>query len=345
LRSRIAALGRGGEYDLAIRLLHEHAALDLGVGLPSDSVRRAHQAAALAEHAGDATTSAESLLVLAISMLHVGNARAAARAAEVARARAGSEPRLVVSADLIRGMAERQLGRYPQARAFITRARLGADALAQPALSGAILVELGLLHLAEKETDAAATCFWFARDFHTLAHKDDEAARASAMALVAYASAERWSDVADLAPAIAADSEATGRLEICAHFRGLEADAHVAQASPDALDRARVAAVAAASLPEGRTRQELYLRARLRLAKLSTDSAERLRHLEAAIDAGVVAGDVPMLAQIAEHLLVEVMEGRTDRGVDLLTDLSAIFRRLGAFDLADMAAAAQSELE
>jgi hypothetical protein len=68
LRGQIAVLSRGGERELALRLLREHAALDLDLGLTADSLRRAQQAAALAEAAGDPAASGEALLVLALAM-------------------------------------------------------------------------------------------------------------------------------------------------------------------------------------------------------------------------------------------------------------------------------------
>jgi hypothetical protein len=351
LRSRIAVLARGGEYELASRLLREHAAKDLGLGLTADTLRRAHQAAAVAEHLADSTASSESLLVLGLSLIQAGDAASAGRAAEVAAARAANaterdQPRLLLGADLVLGIAERVRGHTASARAALDRARQRAAGVSRPDLTAAVLVELGLLDLAENATDAAATCFWFARDFYRIARRGEAAARTAMLPLVVYAAAERWSEVVLLAPAIADDAATHELAEVGARVRGLEADALAAQGSPRALAIAHAASDQASALPDGAARRELMLRARLRLVRLSTEPDERLHHLEAAFDLGIAARDVAVLAQLAETLLAELAAGQMpSRAADVLGELSTELRRLGAFELADLAAAARAELE
>jgi hypothetical protein len=351
LRGQIAVLSRGGERELALRLLREHAALDLDLGLTADSLRRAQQAAALAEAAGDPAASGEALLVLALAMVRAGDMEAARRAGDVAHARAGAVPgvagrRLLACAELVRGVAERVAGRRAEARAALDRASELAADLARPDLSAAVLVQLGAVELAEGAIDAAATCFWFARDSFRIARRPASAARVALLPLVALAGVARWADVTRLAPAVASDAAAQGLVEVAARARGLEADARAAQGDSEAAAVARIAADLAWTLAEGPQRQELLSRARLRLARLSPEPQERLRHLEAAIDLAVTGEDVALVAELAEALLGELAEDRVPPGAIALIDpLSAALRRLGARELADVAEKARAELE
>lgn len=351
LRSQIAVLARGGEYETAVRLLREHAALDLELGLTADSLLRARQAAALAEKARDPTASAEALLVLALGMIRAGDADAALRASALAVTRSAAVPpprqqRLLALAELVSGIAERIRGRLGPARTAFDRAREFAATAQRADLSGAVLVQLGLLDLAEGATDAAAACFSFAREFFRIARRPDAAARVAVLPLSAFAEAQRWTDVARLAPAIAHDAAKHGLHDIHARARGLEADAHAALGAPDALARARDAAELASRLAHGPERNELLLRARLRLVRLSPEPHEQLRHLEAALDQAVAADDVALLALLADGLLAELAAGRVPASArEILAELSAAFRRLGAHELADLAASAKAELE
>ncbi|HTJ45149.1 MAG TPA: hypothetical protein VL463_23745 [Kofleriaceae bacterium] len=352
LRSRIAVLGRGGEYETATRLLLEHVAEDLGIGLNADSVRRAHQAAALASREDDPVAAAETMLVLGASLIQAGEGPdSAARAAELASDRAAHAPeadrrRLLPAADLVLGMAERARGRFGAARQALDRARERAARLAMPTLTAAILVELGLVDLGEGHADAAATCFWFARDFYRLAKRPVEAARAAAMPLVGYAAASRWADLAALAPAIADDAAAHDLHELAARVRGMLAEAAVHLASGDALELARAAADAATALPESAARRELAVRGRLRLMRLSDAPLEQLRHLEAALDLGASARDVPLLADVTEAILTGLAEARLPPGAsEVIAELATVLRRLGASELADLAEAALTEIQ
>src|SRR5450432_100307 len=53
LRGRIAALARGGRYDLTLELLGDLVRADLGLGLPADALLRARHTAQLAEERGE----------------------------------------------------------------------------------------------------------------------------------------------------------------------------------------------------------------------------------------------------------------------------------------------------
>lgn len=166
------------------------------------------------------------------------------------------------------------------------------------------------------------------------------------MPLVGFAVAERWAEIAALAPAIAADAEAHGLAEVAARVRGALADAHRALGAPEAIASAHSASDAARAMPAGPRQVALAVAARLRLAGHATDALDQVRHLEAAIDLASAADDVAQLVEIAVELVEGVAADRLLReALDALRVLAGPLRRLGARDVADLALAAAVELE
>jgi hypothetical protein len=351
LRRKIGILSRGGEYDDALRLLIRHVGSDLGADLHADAVRRAHQAAALAEQLGDAARSAEAFLVLGVSLVATGDHGAALQAARLAAHRAGAmavvpRRRMLAYARLVAGLAEASAGRPASARALLISGYREAVPLARPELTAALLTALGGVELMDGAADAAASCYWIARDLYQLAGNPVGAARAAAMPLVGFAVAERWAEIAALAPAIAADAEAHGLAEVAARVRGALADAHRALGAPEAIASAQAASDAARAMPAGPRQVALAVAARLRLAGHATDALDQVRHLEAAIDLASAADDVAQLVEIAVELVEGVAAERLLReALDALRVLAGPLRRLGARDVADLALAAAMELE
>ena len=165
LRGRIAALARGGRYDLTLELLGDLVRADLGLGLPADALLRARQSAELSDARGEPV--AGPLIVLGATLLAAaayGEAIEAAAAA-IERAQPAERARIEAMARLVGGAAQRRLGRFAEARLLLDAARGAAARLGERELAGFALAELAWVDLAEDRPAAAATCFEFAAEF------------------------------------------------------------------------------------------------------------------------------------------------------------------------------------
>lgn len=358
LRGRIAALARGGRYDLAIGLLGELARIDLALGLSADGVQRARQAAELAEERGE--PSAGPLVVLGATLLAAGGLEAAvdACAAAIARAVPTERARVEVLARLVGGSAQRRLGKPAEARMLLDAARGAAARLGEAALAGLALAELAHIDLDEDRPAAAAACFEFAAQFFVRAHLAASATAAArvgpdasleadvlAVACLAAANADTAGERAAL---VRANARAVNRPDLVAYVDGVLADLALVRASGDAAQAAAKAADSAATI--GATRplvRELAARARLRQVRTAADARERARHLEAGIELALALDAARAGAQLG-RLLVALFDDAARAGTAPprveLERLAAAIGGLGDATLADLATSVLAEL-
>jgi hypothetical protein len=358
LRGRIAALARGGHYDLTIDLLGELARIDLALGLSADGVQRARQAAQLAEERGE--PSAGPLVVLGATLLAAGGLESAvdACAAAIARALPGERARVEVLARLVGGSAQRRLGKHAEARVLLDAARGAAARLGEAALAGLALAELAWIDLADDRPAAAAACFSFAAQFFVRAHLAASATTAArvgpdasleadtlAVACLAAANAD---DTVERAAIVRATARAVTRPDLVAYLDGVLADLALRRNSADAAQvaakAADSAAIAGTAPPLG---GELAARARLRQVRTAADARERARHLEAGIELALALDRTRAGAQLGT-LLVALFDDAARAGTAParveLERLAAAIAGLGDAALADLATSVLAEL-
>jgi hypothetical protein len=346
LRARIAALVRGGHYDIAIDLLGELVRADLALGLPADGLLRARQAAELAAERGEPV--AGPLVVLAATLLAADAPEQAVDAcsAAIERARPNERVRIEVMARLVGGAAQRRLHRLGEARVLLDAARGTAARIGDATLAGLALCELGWVDLAEDRAAAAATCFEFGAEFLRRAG-NAAALDADALAVASWAAAGDIEIATDRGALATAAARAHGRLDLVAHVDGVLADLALRRA-PDVAPRAcAVAAESAQVLGAGPLARELGAQARLRQVRIASDAADRARHLEAGIELALALDRTRAGVRLGAFLisLVEDAE-RTARAPDRgeLEQLAGAITSLGDSELADMARAVLDEL-
>lgn len=365
LRGQIAALARGGRYDLAIDLLGELARVDLALGLPADGVQRARQAAQLADETG--APSAGPLIVLGATLLAAGAPGAAidACAAAIARADAGERPRVEAFARLVGGAAQRRAGRLAEARLLLDAARGAAARLGEAALGGLALAELGWIDLAEDRPAAAATCFEFAAEFLRRAPPAaSEGPRAwiakppavnvpaaasleaDALAVACWAAADAPAEAIARAAAASAAALAADRPDLAAYCDGVLAELALRRADEDA---AAACARAAASADRANRRasplgRELVAEARLRQARAATDPRDRAHHLDAGIELAF-ALERPRTGVQLGYLLAALVDDAARAGAEPpAAELARLARALVGLGDAQLAALADGVL-
>lgn len=354
----IAALARGGEYELAAGRLRELAALDLRAGLTADALLRGRQAAEIARDHGDVADELRAHLILAIGLCDGGDPTSAEAAADLVLGRIGEcrdEARLPLSTltYLVRGIASRRAGRLDAARVALGQARERAVRLGRPDLSGVILAELGAVELAAGDPLAAAVCFGFARDVRRLIHQPGPARAAAALTVAAFVEAGEVAHAIELAGEELAEAEAAGDAAAAARLAAVRADALIAAgagagedegAGEAAMAAALDAAARVAGLGEA-ARSELGPSARLRLVRLEPEPARALMHLEAAIDLGLSAKDGAAIAHVLDVLVAGVVSGeRPPEAWEVVAALASACRQAGLGALADLADQAGAEL-
>ncbi len=350
LRSDIATLARGGEYQLAgVRLL-ELAAVDLKVGLRADALLRTRQAAEIARTEGDLGAELRAELLLALAQVQAGAYEGAEAATDLVLVRSGTledadRRPLVTSAYLVRGMASRRRGNVVAARFALDQCRQRSVRLGRVDLTALALTELGMTEQVAGDPAAAAVCFAFARDAFRLGERADLARTVELLALEAFIASGRLDEAIAVATDTLADAEARRDDELAARAAGLLADAHAAAGATErALTAAGDAAARAKRLttPAGR---ELSVRGRLRLARLVDDPATQQHHLEAALDLALAGRDGTTLATILDALVAGVTLGRLAPSAwTMVGALAQACRDAGLLRLADMADAALAEL-
>ncbi|MBK9035014.1 MAG: hypothetical protein IPL61_27750 [Myxococcales bacterium] len=350
LRSEIAILARGGEYDLAQARLLELATLDLRVGLRADALLRTRQAAELARSGGQLAEELQAELLLALAEVQAGSFTGAEQAADTVLLRSGAledhiRRPLVTSAYLVRGMASRRAGSLVPARVALDQCRQRAVMLGRADLSALALAELGLVELADGDPAAAAVCFTFARDAFGLAGQDTVARGVELLALDAFVASGRLDEARAIATATLADADARGDDELAARAAGVLADALAAAGErPQALIAADDAAQRTRRLTGERGRA-LAVRARLRQATLIDDPGTQALHLEAAVDGAVASGDAAILATALDALVAGAMMATLPPAAwAQVAELARACRAAGLLRLADMADAALAEL-
>ncbi|MEO8844088.1 MAG: hypothetical protein ABI591_02625 [Kofleriaceae bacterium] len=367
LRGRIAALARGGRYDLTLELLGDLVRADLGLGLPADALLRARQSARLAEERGEPI--AGSLVVLAATLLSANAFGEAVDAAALAidRAVPAERARIETMARLVGGAGQRRLGRFAEARILLDAARGAAARLGERSLAGFALAELAWVDLAEDRPAAAATCFEFAAEFLRRAEPDGPAYRSSvdceALAVAAWATADELERATERAAVAADTARAAQRFELIAYVDGVLADLAL-RAAPDAAAEACALAAESATtnaealaarppstdgLERGRQNlaRELVAQARLRQVRTADASEDRARHLEAGIELALALERPRASARLGAFLfdLVDDAERAAQRPVrGELERLAGAIAGLGDQELTAMARAVLAEL-
>jgi hypothetical protein len=347
LRGRIAALARGGRYDLAIDLLGELVRVDLALGLPADGVQRARQAAELALATG--APSAGPLVVLAATLLAADAPEAAidACAAAIARAASDQRPRVEILARLVGGAAQRRAGRLAEARLLLDAARGAAARLGEAMHAGLALAELAWIDLAEDRPAAAATCFEFAAEFFRRAGASTSL-EADALAVACWAAADAHDEVNVRAVRTIAAARAARRPDLAAFCDGVLADLALRTAAADSAQACARAAESARDLGGEPLARELAAKARLRQVRTAGDARDRARHLEAGIELALALERPRAGAQLGGLLLALVEDAaRAQRAPHRseLQQLAIAIDRLGDPSLSELTTAVLVEIE
>lgn len=349
LRTEIATLARGGEYQLAGSLLLDLAKVDLRAGLRADALLRTRQAARLAAQTGDLEHELRAALVLAIAQIDAGEAELAEKTADSVLFRVGGlsdeiRPHVTTGAYLVRGMASRRAGHASPARVALDQCRERAARAGRADLSALALAELGAVDLAGSDPAAAAVCFWFSRDAFRLIGRDREARIVELLALTAFIDSGRADEALALATDALAEADARGDGDTAARAAGIIADARHALGD---LDGARLDAADAAQRVAalGSDARGLAVDARLRQARLAPDEELRLAHLEAAVDLALSSRDAAAVARALDAAVAGLVDGTVPAaGWRVVAELARAAREAGLAPVADVADAALAEL-
>ena len=334
LRGRIAALARGGRFDIAAGLLHELARADLALGMPADALLRARQTAQLADERGEPV--AGPLIALAATLLAAGahDETLTACTAAIDRARPEERPKVEAMAKLVAGAAQRRAGRLAEARVLLDASRGAAARLGEASLAGLALAELAWIDLAEDRPAAAATCFEFAAEFLRRAWIPIGAIEADVLAVSAWAAAGDVDAATETGPRVADAARGAGRLDLVAYLDGVLADLALARAPEAAMQACALAAESARALPDSPLGRDLVAQARLRQVRASDDASDRARHLEAGIDLALALAPERAAALLGATLVALVERGGRDRDIDAV---AVAIARLGDQELSELA--------
>lgn len=351
LRSYVAVFARGGELGAAAEALSSLSRAEREAGQEGEALKRARQAAAIAEMSGGPGERARSLVHLAALMLERGEPEAAAEAAAIAaQAASGIEEAAdrqatAGTAGLVEGMARRGAGDLAAARVKLDEARELLVAADQPEAAALALGELGLVDLDEGEPACAELCFGFARDFCRAADLAGSAAHLAATAARAFAErdaepAERWFGEAVQAAELAGDRRLAALLA-WDRTDWLERAGRRAEARRAAGEAAR----RLAELGTDVAAQALAVHARLALSRLTDEAGEAQRHLEAAFDLGLAGSDEAALRAALDQAVGALVDGRFPKGAWRHVErFQRDLERAGWQDLAEAAAQALAEL-
>jgi hypothetical protein len=341
LRGRIAALARGGAFEIARELLAELVRADLALGLPADALLRARQAAQLAEARGGPT--AGPMLALASTLLATGahDEAIAACTAAIDRAAPAERARCEAMARLIAGAAQRRAGRFGEARALLDASRGAAARLGESALAGLALAELAWLDLAEERAAAAATCFEFAAEFLRRAAVPGAALEADALAVAAWAQAGELDATEADGPRVAAAARAAGRLDLVAYLDGALADLALAHSAGGPARACALAAESAHALPDSPFARELAADARLRQVRAATDPLDRARHLEAGLALALALPPARAGARLGAFLIALVEDADRAHSAPQPAELAAVASAIAGLDDPELAAIAR----
>jgi hypothetical protein len=334
LRGRIAALARGGRFDIAAGLLHELARADLALGMPADALLRARQTAQLADERGEPV--AGPLVVLAATLLAADahDEVLTACTAAIDHARPDERPKIEAMAKLVAGAAQRRAGRLAEARVLLDASRGAAARLGEASLAGLALAELAWIDLAEDRPAAAATCFEFAAEFLRRAWIVVGAIEADVLAVSAWAMAGDVDAATDSGPRVADAARGAGRLDLVAHLDGVLADLALARAPEAASQACALAAESARALPDSALARDLVAQARLRQVRASEDAIDRARHLEAGLDLALALPGDRAAALLGSTLAALVEHGGRAGEIDAVASAIA---RVGDQELSELA--------
>jgi hypothetical protein len=344
LRAQVASLARGGELELARRLLADLARADLALGLPAHSLLRARQAAELAAKDNEPVTG--PLIVLAATLLGAGGYREAIDAARAARDGADGRARPEALCSLLEGAALRRDRRPELARPVLDDARTRAAAAGECAVAALALVELAWIDVEDDRPLGAATCFEFAAEYFRRGERATSAVEADALAIAAYAAAGDIATATARGPLVT-DAARTlpgpGRRDLVAFVDGVLAELAIAHAPAAAAQACALAAETA--IASGN--RELMARARLRQARATNERTDRARHLEAGLELVRSLPSDRAGASLGEMLIALVDDAaRSGHAPDreALGVLASALAVVGDRDLQDLARAVLAEV-
>lgn len=349
LRRLVGLFARGGDREATAEVLLELSKQSRDGAMRAEAVKRARQAAELLAEEDPTPTAVASLLRLASLCLENDDVDAAASAAEVAKERAAllasRRNELVGGAALLAGVARALGGDDEAARAHLDEARELMVAAKRPDGAAVAITQLGMLDAAVERYAPAQVCFQFACDFYRSADQFEEAAEVGGLAARVFVEAkwgdpDRWFGLA-IADADRARAYALGAQLVAERAENYERTGKVDEA------RALADSVAARcrEIPNRNEATPIILRARVLLARLSTEPVESLRHAEGAFELALDTRNVNVFADVLELVvngLVNRRYGAT--GWRLVSRFRERLTAAGYHALAEIAETAVREL-
>ena len=304
LRRLVGLFARGGDREATAEALLELSKQSRDGAMRAEAVKRARQAAELLADEEPTPTAVAALLRLASLCLDNEDFDAAMSAAEVAKERAAllssRRTELVGGAALLAGVARGLSGDEAIARAHLDEARDLLVAAKRPQGAALALTQLGMLDVAAERYAAAQVCFQFACDFYRIADQFEEAAHVGALAARVFIDA-KWDDPDRWFGLAIADADRARDAALAALLVAERAE-HYERVGK--IDEARALADSVAArcreIPNRKDAIPIILRARVLLARLSTEPVESLRHAEGAFELALDTRNVNVFADVLE---------------------------------------------
>ncbi len=349
LRRLVGLFARGGDREATAEALLELSKQSRDGAMRAEAVKRARQAAELLAEEDPTPIAVASLLRLASLCLDNDDVTAAVSAAEVAKERAAllasRRNELVGGAALLAGIGRALSGDDEIARAHLDEARDLLVAAKRPDGAALALTQLGMLDAASERYAPAQVCFQFACDFYRAANQFEESAEVGALAARVFVDAkwgdpDRWFGLAIVdadrarAPALGAELVA----ERAEHYE-----------RTGRIDEARALADSVAArcreIPNRKEATPIILRARVLLARLSTEPIESLRHAEGAFELALDTRNVNVFADVLELVVNGLVNRRFGAaGWRLVSRFRERLTAAGYHALAEIAETALREL-
>lgn len=349
LRRLVGLFARGGDREATAEALLALSKQSRDGAMRAEAVKRARQAAELLAEEDPTPTAVASLLRLASLCLEDDEAETAASAAEVAKERAAlltsRRNELVGGAALLAGIARALSGDDNAARAHLDEARELMVATKRPDGAAVAITQLGMLDAAAERYAPAQVCFQFACDFYHAADQFEEAAEVGALAARVFVEA-KWGDPDRWFGLAIADADRARAYALGAQLVAERAE-HYERTGK--FDEARVLAdTVAARCREVPNRKEaipIILRARVLLARLSTEPIESLRHAEGAFELALDTRNVNVFADVLELVVNGLVHHRyRAAGWRLVSRFRERLTAAGYHALAEIAETALREL-
>jgi hypothetical protein len=314
LRRLVGLFARGGDREATAEALLELSKQSRDGAMRAEAVKRARQAAELLAEEDPTPTAVASLLRLASLCLENEDLEAAISAAEVAKERAAllgaRRNELIGGASLLAGIARALNGDDEAARAHLDEARELMVAAKRPDGAAVAIMQLGMLDAAAERYAPAQICFQFACDFYRAADQYEEAAEVGALAGRVFVDA-KWGDPERWLGLAIADADRARSPALAAQLVAERAEQYERTGK---IDEARAAADGVATrcreIPNRKDAIPIILRARVLLARLSTEPIESMRHAEGAFELALDTRNVNVFADVLELVVNGLVKRR-----------------------------------